>query len=91
MGLHLLRISAGLLLLPAAVWAQPMSRSEAAMFACIVGTVETAGAKEQFIDAETVLDHCTCRGVRDAHTAELIERCPDVVRLPRDEVARPWR
>ena len=91
MGLQLLGIAAGLLLVPAMAVAQPMSRSEAAMFACIVGTVETAGAKQQFVEAETVLDHCTCRGVRDAHTADQIERCPDVVRLPRDEVMRPWR
>ena len=81
MGVPLLLFAVLVPMLTAVVQAQPMSPSEAAMFACIIGTVETAGEAEEYIDAAGVLDHCTCRGVRDANVADMIELCPEVTSI----------
>ena len=81
MGVPLLLFAVLVPMLTAVVQAQPMSPSEAAMFACIIGTVETAGEAEEYIDAAGVLEHCTCRGVRDANVADMIELCPEVTSI----------
>ena len=81
MGVPLLPFAVLVPMLTAVVQAQPMSPSEAAMFACIIGTVETAGEAEEYIDAAGVLEHCTCRGVRDANVADMIELCPEVTSI----------
>tara|TARA_B100002052_G_scaffold30234_1_gene23426 strand:- start:720 stop:995 length:276 start_codon:yes stop_codon:yes gene_type:complete len=81
MGVPLLLFAVLVQMLTAVVQAQPMSPSEAAMFACIIGTVETAGEAEEYIDAAGVLEHCTCRGVRDANVADMIELCPEVTSI----------
>ena len=86
MGVPLLLFAVLVPMLTAVVQAQPMSAAEAAMFACIIGTVETAGEAEEYIDAAGVLEHCTCRGVRDANVADLFELCPEVSSISINEL-----
>jgi|TARA_B100001939_G_C16726306_1_gene523450 hypothetical protein len=91
MGLPLLILALLAPLIAVKVGAQPISPAEAAMFACIIGTVETAGAAEEYVDAAGVLEHCTCRGVRDANVADMIELCPEVRSIPISELTSPRR